>query len=95
METLIMILYLSLLGWLVFLTVRSFISNKPYESSKGAERGSSLGGGRRSRPGLVLAAFIWASLILFGLPLAYVRRDYPPSDSTKLLTTLVTALAHV
>jgi len=69
------------------------IPDSPYQSPKEPERTSPLRVGRRSHPGLILAAFVWASLIFFTLPLAAVRGDLPPSFDTKLLTTVITALA--
>ena len=69
------------------------IPDSPHHLPKEPERASPLRVGRRTRPGLILAAFIWASLIFFTLPLAAVRGDLPPSFDTKLLTTVITALA--
>ena len=50
---------------------------------------------RRFRPGLILAAFVWASLIFVSLPMAAVRGDLPPQFGTKLITTVITFWALI
>ena len=71
----------------------SNIPDNPYRSPNEAETGSPLGRRRRSRLGLILAAFLWAALIFFALPILVVERQFPLLLRTELLTTFITALA--
>jgi hypothetical protein len=71
------------------------IPNKPPQSPQEPGRGSSLVGGPRTRPGLIVAAFLWAAVMFFALPALTAPRHGPIRRPIEfqVITAFVTALA--
>jgi hypothetical protein len=69
-------------------------SDNPYQSPRESDRASPRAEGRRSRPGLILAAFLWLVVMLFALPALTAPRHGQPRQPIEfqVVTALITAL---
>ena len=73
------------------------IPDSPHHLPKEPERASPLGVGRRTRPGLILAAFIWAVVLAFAQPSLVVREHLRAGLPLEFqgITTVITGFALI